>query len=89
MWRVPFLSLPHAVPGQLLPCDNLQAVEMHFMNCYKQTIRSALVYLLPQVDIDAAAVRVHGIDVELDLSISELYRHFAYPDGFLYIAVLA
>ncbi|ETW08281.1 hypothetical protein, variant 1 [Aphanomyces invadans] len=26
-------------PSQhLLPCDNLQAVEMHFMNCYKQSM---------------------------------------------------
>lgn len=31
---------------------------------------------------------VHGIVVPPEVSIVELYRHFAYADGFLYVSVI-
>ncbi|KAG9416076.1 autophagy protein 5 [Aphanomyces cochlioides] len=162
-------SLPWAItvhfqgyPSQhLLPCDDMQAVEMHFMNSYKQamfllygttkwimnlpqqkqaqlwegvlrndyslfqsvhgamvpssetkrsiplrvvlrneptiqmrippslvTARDVLAYLLPDITLDEVRVLIHGVDVVLDVSLVDLYAHFQYPDGFLYISIL-
>ncbi|ETW08282.1 hypothetical protein, variant 3 [Aphanomyces invadans] len=66
-------------PSQhLLPCDNLQAVEMHFMNCYKQVRRQLSLIqrcrssitdnygdLLTWFVVDVSVVRQHQVDHEL------------------------
>ncbi|KAF0687617.1 Aste57867_20600 [Aphanomyces stellatus] len=147
---------------QLLPCDDMAAVEMHFMNSYKQsmfllygttkwimnmpqqkqgqlwegvlkndypmfqsvhallvpssetkrhiplrvllyneptiqmpispnleTVRDVLTYLLPDMasSLDETVVLLHGIRVVLDMTMAQLYAHFCYPDGFVYLAI--
>jgi hypothetical protein len=63
----------------------------------EKTLLEVLQYLLPDLFPSDAAweatgqelqLVVHGIPIPADVSIVELYRTFAYADGFLYVAVL-
>ncbi|KAI9920149.1 hypothetical protein PsorP6_015464 [Peronosclerospora sorghi] len=56
----------------------------------EKTLLEVLTYLLPDMFTETTSetsmnVVVHGIPVLLDVSIFELYRHFSYADGFLYV----
>ncbi|CAH0493702.1 unnamed protein product [Peronospora farinosa] len=65
-------------------------------NGREKLLLEVLHYLLPDLFPDAISesqpqefqLVVHGVVVPLKVSIVELYRHFSYADGFLYIAVL-
>jgi hypothetical protein len=70
----------------------------------EQTLSDVLAYLLPDLfrplrDGDSPVddgsemrkdreVMVHGIVVPPEVSIVELYRHFAYADGFVYVSII-
>lgn len=70
----------------------------------EQTLGDVLAYLLPDLfqplrdrdgpieDVGDTSedweVMVHGIVVPPEVSIVELYRHFGYADGFVYVSVI-
>ncbi|OQR94784.1 hypothetical protein THRCLA_08097 [Thraustotheca clavata] len=51
------------------------------------TIHDVLTYLVPDLDISTHEILVHGVTVDLEVSIEGLYKSFVYPDGFLYITL--